>query len=262
MKTRRVITIVTTAVLAVIVSIASYGKAPTAPKNSAIADKASYLADVSGLLKKKWPRNRIINIVCHGHSVPAGFFKTPVVDTFNAYPHLLHKELKTRFPYAVINVIVTSIGGENAARGARRFERDVLSHNPDIVTIDYSLNDRGIGLEKAKASWSAMIKSAQAKGVKVILLTPTADQSSKMDNPSDALNRHAQQVRDLAKAHNVALADSYAAFKAYVANGGKLKDLMSQVNHPNRNGHDLVVKELMKWFVWNGVEWGQSVISH
>lgn len=251
MKTRRLITIVTLASLAVVVSIASYGKAPKPPapaKSAAVADKASYLADVLALLKKKWPRNRTINIVCHGHSVPAGFFKTPVVDTFNAYPHLLHVELKKRFPYAVINVIVTSIGGENAARGARRFERDVLSHNPDIVTIDYSLNDRGLGLEKARASWSAMIKSAQAKGVKVILLTPTADHRAKMDNPSDRLNQHARQVEDLAKAHNVALVDSYAAFKAHIAAGGKLKELMSQVNHPNRKGHDLVVKELMKWF--------------
>ena len=32
-------------------------------------------------------------------------------------------------------------------------------------------------------------------------------------------------------------------------NSGKpLADLMSQVNHPNRHGHDLVVAELMKWF--------------
>ena len=229
-------------------SIASYGKAPKAPKNLKVADKASYLVDVSALLKKKWPRNRTINIVCHGHSVPAGFFKTPVVDTFNAYPHLLHKELKSRFPYAVMNVIVTGIGGENAARGAGRFEKDVLSHNPDIVTIDYALNDRGMGLAKAKASWSAMIASARAKGIKVILLTPTADQRSKMDNPADPLNKHAQQIRDLAKEHNVALVDSLAAFKAYIAAGGKLKDLMSQVNHPNRKGHDLVVKQLMEWF--------------
>lgn len=245
MKSKHLITIV---VFAVIVSIASYGKAPKASTNLKVANKASYLAGVSGALKKRWPRNRIINIVCHGHSVPAGFFKTPVVDTFNAYPHLLHKELKKRFPYAVINVIVTGIGGENAARGAKRFEKDVLSHKPDIVTIDYALNDRGLGLAKAKASWSAMIESAKAKGVKVILLTPTGAMGSKMDNPDDALNKHAQQIRDLAGEHNVALVDSLAAFKAYTVGGGKLKDLLSQINHPNRKGHDLVVKELMKWF--------------
>jgi hypothetical protein len=46
----------------------------------------------------------------------------------------------------------------------------------------------------------------------------------------------------------VGLADSLAAFHQCVRGGGKLEDLMSQVNHPNRKGHDLVVAELIKWF--------------
>ena len=107
-----------------------------------MAVRKTYLADVSATLQKQWPDNRIVNIVCHGHSVPAGYFDTPVVDAFNAYPHLLHRGLKSRFPWAVINVIVTAIGGENSEAGAERFDRDVLSLRPDVVTIDYGLNDR------------------------------------------------------------------------------------------------------------------------
>lgn len=219
------------------------------PAMAQVADKTTYLADVSELLKTPFgPKHRRITIVCHGHSVPAGYFLTPVVDTFNAYPHLLHKGLKERFPYAFINVIVTASGGESSDAGAARFERDVLSLNPDVVTIDYALNDRRIGLDKAKKSWSTMIGLAKAKGIKIILLTPTADTSSKLDNPDDLLNKHAEQIRGLAKQYNVALVDSLAAFKAYTANGGQLKDLMSQGNHPNRKGHDLVAKELLQWF--------------
>lgn len=212
------------------------------------ADKTTYLSDISTLLKAKWPNNRTINVVCHGHSVPAGYFDTPTVDTFNSYPHLLHKGLKERFPYAVINIIVTAIGRESSDQGAQRFDKDVLSHKPDIITIDYALNDRRIGLNKSKEAWSAMIKLAKAKGVKVILLTPTADASSKLESPDDSLNKHAEQIRGLAKRHNVALADSLAAFKTYARNGGNLKDLMSTVNHPNRRGHDLVVEEILQWF--------------
>jgi len=29
-------------------------------------------------LQKEWPKNRAMNIVFHGHSVPAGYFKTPL----------------------------------------------------------------------------------------------------------------------------------------------------------------------------------------
>jgi hypothetical protein len=62
----------------------------------------------------------------------------------------LRAGLAERFPHAVINVIVTAIGGENSESGAERFDRDVLSHRPDLVTIDYALNDRAIGLLRAE----------------------------------------------------------------------------------------------------------------
>ena len=57
-------------------------------------------------------------MVAHGHSVPAGYFKTPVVQTFDAYPHLPHKALNERYAHAVINVIVTVMGGEDSVSGA------------------------------------------------------------------------------------------------------------------------------------------------
>lgn len=212
------------------------------------ADKKTYLADISALLKKQWPGNRLVNVVCHGHSVPAGYFKTPTVDTMNAYPHLLHSGLKERFQFAVINVIVTAIGGENSDTGAPRFEKDVLSHNPDVVTIDYGLNDRRLTLDKSKANLISMIEKAKAKKVKVILLTPTGDTSAKLDDANDPLNKQAEMIRALAREQQVALVDSLAEFQNHVKNGGKLTDLMSQVNHPNRKGHDLVTKQLLDWF--------------
>lgn len=212
------------------------------------AEPKTYLRDITTLMAKQWPQNRMVQIVCHGHSVPAGYFKTPTVDTFNAYPHLLHFELKKHFPLAVINVTVTAIGGENSISGAKRFADDVLTKKPDVVTIDYGLNDRGINPAAVKQAWQTMIDQAKAKGIKVLLLTPTPDQSAKMSDPSDPLNKQVEQIRDLAKENGVGLVDSYAAFQAELAKGTPLPSLMSQVNHPNRAGHDLVVRELMKWF--------------
>ena len=147
----------TSAFSLLLLSLFMLSSAAPAQTASGAADAKTYLREVSSELRKQWPATRAVNIVCHGHSVPAGYFKTPVVDTFNAYPHLLHKKLKERFPYAVCNVIVTAIGGEASDTGARRFEKDVLAHKPDVVLVDYALNDRRLGLEKAKAAWTSMI---------------------------------------------------------------------------------------------------------
>jgi acyl-CoA thioesterase I len=210
------------------------------------ADRQTYLADIVALLDRQWPDNRTVNIVCHGHSVPAGYFQTPVVDTFNAYPHLLHARLKERHPWAVINVIVTAIGGEHSVSGAARFDRDVLPLRPDVLLIDYGLNDRRVGLEAARSAWSEMIR--KAGNIKLLLLTPTGDSAAQIDDPADPLNQHAAQIRELAAQFGVGLADSLAAFQTAMAPGTKIEELLSVPNHPNRRGHDLVVAELMKWF--------------
>ncbi|MDG2166757.1 MAG: SGNH/GDSL hydrolase family protein [Opitutales bacterium] len=212
------------------------------------ADPQNYLHELSKELVKTWPKNRTINIVCHGHSVPAGYFKTPKVDTFSAYPHLLHRKLKERYPNAVINVIVTSIGGEASDKGASRFEETVLNHKPDLITIDYSLNDRGLGLAKADAAWRNMIEQAQEKDIPIILLTPTIDSRSNLQDPKDPLNQQAEQVRNLAAEYGVGLVDSLKSFKAYVKSDGPMEDLLSQINHPNRKGHAIVANGIMEWF--------------
>ena len=223
-----------------------FGEPPT--EAPAIADKTAYLADITRELQMAWPTNHTVNIVCHGHSVVAGYFKTPDVRTFDAYPHLMHVGLKERFTNAVINVIVTAIGGENSESGAKRFEADVLSHRPEVVTIDYALNDRKMGVERARKAWMSMIELALAHNVKVILMTPTPDLSANLDNPADQLNRHAEMIRALAKRYHVALVDSLQAFKDYAKAGGKIPTLMAQGNHPNRQGHELVAKALLEWF--------------
>jgi lysophospholipase L1-like esterase len=214
-----------------------------------LPSKAEYLSAIKQDLQKEWHHNRTINIVVHGHSVPAGYFKTPKVDTFNAYPHLLHQAVKEKYPYAVINVIVTAIGGENSQSGEKRFAEDVLQKKPDVILIDYGLNDRRLGLETAYQAWSSMILQAKTNNIKVILLTPTGDTSSNLDDKNDPLNQHAEQIQKLAVEHQVGLVDSLNQFKHYIHNGGKLEDLMSQVNHPNRKGHELVANELATWFI-------------
>jgi len=214
-----------------------------------IAEKSTYLKDIARLLIKHWPENRTVNIVCHGHSVPAGYFATPMVNTFSAYPHLLHIGLKERYPFAVINVIVSAIGGEDSESGCKRIESDVLCHNPDVLTIDYGLNDRRLTLDAAKKSWCTMIESALNRDVKVLLLTPTWDNNwSKGNNDWNMLESHAQQIREIAGIYHVGLVDVFEDFRKYVNGSQSVSELLSWTNHPNYNGHKIVADNILSWF--------------
>jgi acyl-CoA thioesterase-1 len=217
-------------------------------KESNHVSNADYLKDLKNELQIEWPKNRTINIVFHGHSVPAGYFKTPEVNTMSAYPNLVLKKIKSIYPYAVVNIIVTAIGGENSIKGAERFESDVLSHKPDVLFIDYALNDRRVGLEKSNAAWSQMIKQAKDQNIKVILLTPSPDQRVAYSKPDNELKKHTKQIIQLANKHQVGLVDSYKAFEFLYSNKEELTKYMSQVNHPNERGHELIAKEIITWF--------------
>lgn len=224
------------------------GWAASAPSAGGPANRATYLAEFAQLARVDWPANRTLTVVCFGHSVPAGYFKTPEVRSLEAYPHLLRMRLAEKYPHAVINVIVSAVGGENAQTGAARFERDVLPLRPDVVLVDYALNDRRLGLERARRAWVSILEQAKARGIRVLLLTPTAATNENLEDPASPLNQHAEQIRELARLHGVGLVDSLARFKAHVTQGGAWTDLLSQVNHPNRRGHELVADALAEWF--------------
>jgi acyl-CoA thioesterase-1 len=207
-----------------------------------------YLSEIKKELKTEWPNNRIINLIFHGHSVPSGYAKTPLVNTFDSYPQLFFQELKARYPYAVINIILTSKGGENSESGAARFRRDVLIRKPDVLFIDYALNDFGIGLDRSYKAWDKMIKLAKRQNMKIILMTPSPDLRVNMDNPDNNLKLHSEQIIKLAKENNVGIVNSFELFKAIYNKKDSLKNYMTQINHPNRAGNQIIADEIMKWF--------------
>ncbi|WP_423129237.1 SGNH/GDSL hydrolase family protein [Gaoshiqia sp. Z1-71] len=213
-----------------------------------VADQSAYLLAIKDELQIKWPNNRTINLVFHGHSVPAGYWHKSEVHTLDSYPNLVLAKLKEIYPHAVINVIVTAIGGEYAEKGQTRFASDVLPHKPDVIFIDYALNDLGAGLERSRAAWQKMIETAQKQNIPVILLTPSPDQRQDILDTENPLVKHAAQIRELASEYHVGLADPFTKFQEIVRQAGSVKDYMSHVNHPNRKGHELIAGEIIKWF--------------
>lgn len=193
-------------------------------------------------LNVAWPKNRTIHIIFHGHSVPAGYHRTPEVKPFDSYPLLSVEKIQKANPHAVINAIVTAIGGEDSVRGAARFERDVLTLRPDVVFIDYALNDRRLPEAEVEKEWRSMAKAAKAKGVPVVFLTPTGADNVRYGETDEPLEIRAAIIRKVAAEEDVPVADVFAAWKAALKKGVKQDSLLAQGNHPNRKGHEIAAK--------------------
>jgi arylsulfatase A-like enzyme/lysophospholipase L1-like esterase len=206
-------------------------------------------------LKKTWPTNRTINVLFHGHQIPAGYQNPPQVDPFDSYPHLFRVALKGRYPNAVLNGIVTAVDGETSETGAARFAADVLSQSPDLIVLDYALTDVGISPAAMETAWRAMIDAAQAAEVPIIALTPLGTPTDGLTDASTALRQRADLVRSIAASEGIPLADASLGWLEAAA-ADKSSTLLSPAGLPDRDGHELITDTLMATF---SAEAGSSI---
>jgi hypothetical protein len=117
---------------------------------------------------------------------------------------------------------------------------------PDLLFIDYALNDRSIGLERAETAWRAMINEALAANVKLVLLTPTPDLKEDLLDELTPLAGHVVMIKKLGREYDLPVVDVHARFKELKQEGKDISAYMSQGNHPNELGHEVVLNEIVK----------------
>ena len=158
--------------------------------------------------------------------------------------------LAERFPHSVINVTVTATGGENSLSGAKRVKRDVLTHRPYLVTIDYGRNDMFLTEEQMRGAWTDMTTDALDAGCKVLLLTPAPDSGAVYYEENERKLTDAKMadiIREAAERFQVGLADVHGTFERLFAQGHKRSEYAASINHPNRRGHEIIADCMMEW---------------
>jgi sialidase-1 len=172
-------------------------------------------------------------------------------------------------------VINAGVGGNHTDHARARFERDVLAGNPDIVIIQFGINDAAVDvwkvppeaeprvtLERFEANLRYFVASLKARGSRIILMTPNPLRwTPKLREmygrvPYDAdhedgfnvrLREYAETVRKLARAEGVALIDVYESFQTYGKRSGQsVDDLLLDGMHPNERGHRLIADLILK----------------
>jgi lysophospholipase L1-like esterase len=207
-------------------------------------------------------------IVAFGDSTtaPRGGLKRP-------YAQVLADELPRR-KYQV-DVVNAGVGGNTTADARRRLEKDVLAKDPQLVIIQFGINDASVDVWKdppatasrvSKKDYEAnlreLVHKVRAQGGKVVLMTPNpmrwvplmkkmyGKPPYKPDDPDGfniILRDYAEIVRQIAKSEKVPLVDVYAAYEQYAKKPGQTMDsLLLDGVHPNDDGHKLVADMLIE----------------
>lgn len=193
-----------------------------------------------------------VRYVALGDSVTSGWLEHGILDSDAAYPALFRRRLVSLYPHAMISVLNAGLGGENASGALARLERDVIRHDPHLVTICLGLNDArsgNEGLESFRQSLQTLVERLQSEcTADILLITPNTRGDVLQDDGT--VTEYVRVIRAIAREKNVGLADVHAIYQGALRTGIKdPADLLSnRISHPTREGHQIFANALIAFF--------------
>ncbi len=186
-------------------------------------------------IRQKLLTGKEVRVVCFGDSVTGVYYHT---GSRRAYTDMLGIALQQAAPQANIQMLNAGISGNTTQDALARIDRDVISHQPDLVTVMFGLNDMTrVPLETYRENLKAIIHKCQAAGSEVILATPNNVITSG-DRPTEKLIQYCDVIRQVGSELNIPVSDAYRELDAVREHAAfDWRMLMSDAIHPNMAGH-------------------------
>ena len=154
------------------------------------------------------------------------------------YAYLVYEWWKKSFPNAAFSFVNGGIGGTTSHYGGARAWKDVLCYRPDIVTVDFSVNDDA----------NEFFEETYEGTLRRLLAAPSDPAVVVLNNVFYGIGKNAQNY------HN-RIADHYGIPHVSIKDtvypdveSGKIvrADITPDNLHPNDKGHRLVADEICK----------------
>lgn len=153
-------------------------------------------------------------------------------------------------------MVPAGISGHKSNQMLARLERDVLSKKPDVMTLSCGVNDvwhgkNGVPLDQYKVNITKIVDTAQAAGIKVVILTSTMIHEDQSKKNNQILIGYNDFLKELAKKKKCPLADLNGDMQSAIAaakdkKGGKL--LTSDGVHMNPAGNKMMATGVLRAF--------------
>jgi len=184
-----------------------------------------------------------VTIVAFGDSITAGFAVR------RGFPSFWKVALAQKYPEARVEMINSGISGDTTQDGLARLDWAVLSYEPDLVTINFGINDcvLGLGLEEFELNLVEMVRRIRAGPASEILLLSSQPLETQ---PYDRLVLdYYQAIERVAREMDAGFVDVNGAWMERVQQGTPLSSLiLPGLDHPNEAGYRVIAEELMRLF--------------
>jgi len=184
-----------------------------------------------------------VTIVCFGDSITAGY------GVRKGFPNFWKEMLQKKYSDAIIELINSGVSGDTTIDGMARLDLAVLFYQPDLVTINFGINDAvmGLGISDFKANLKKIIQRIlEGAGSDVLLLS-----SQPLETPhyDDLVLKYYKAIASVADEMKIGFVDVYMAWMGNIKRGVPLSTLiLPGLDHPNEAGYRIIAEELMKFF--------------
>lgn len=178
-----------------------------------------------------------ICIAAIGGSITAGGEHTK--DPKRRYVQQIANWFEKSFPGLKVRAVNAGIGGTNSVYGALRVQRDVITHQPDLVVVEYAVND-STGISKLDESYEGVLRQLLASSPNRAVLELFFMHKD---------GKSAQQEQVLLGSHYGLPMISFrdAVWPELQSGNLKWESIYDDVVHPNDSGHDIASELLLNF---------------
>lgn len=197
-------------------------------------------------------------MVVLGDSVSCGHFEMIDLarglmahDPCACYMEKVRVRLQQVYPLTAVTLVNSAIAGDNIASMEQRLTRDVISHQPDLVVLNATLNwpdYRGTFADFQAAYRRVVQRILLETDADLLLLTPN------ITTYEDELAPRVQLVKDLADEFQLPMVDLHRMFTDLLTPEEYPAVLANGENHPTVRGHEFMARAIMKVLVEDHAE--------
>jgi acyl-CoA thioesterase-1 len=182
-------------------------------------------------------------IVAFGDSITAGYAVR------RGFPSFYKEMLQKKYPDAGIDLINSGISGDTTMDGLARLDWDVLSYEPDLVTINFGINDAvmSLGFQEFRENLKQMVRRIRSgPGSEILLLSSQPLETPPYDR---LVMGYYQAIEQVAGEEDAGFVDVYGAWMNRLSQKTPLSSfILAGLDHPNEAGYRIIAEELMSFF--------------
>lgn len=183
-----------------------------------------------------------LSIAYIGGSVTDGYGSSD--SSTKSWPALLGNWINVMYPDVALDNVKLSIGGTGSYFSSFRYEREVAPHNPDLLFIEYAINDKynNVTYDQVVRSSESIVRIANKYNPGIDIIYVLTFDTSTRDSDYEQLMAH----RDVANYYGypcIKLADKF--YPMLTETNQKYTEFLKDSVHPNDRGYEFFASEII-----------------